>query len=407
LSLRPPLVVVLVCLARSAAAQPALFGSAELATGGGYDDNMFLQVSPDVVASQARLSGWFAHLEPRLGAGLAAAGWRFDLSYSVDYRGSQAAGHLALQQGELGVAVPHFGPLRLTLVGTLSRFDASGLSSDRFRSAGGGLDLRLEISDSVRISTGYRFELRNFPERSSETDLVQLGQLRLGYRPISPVDLGLASTVLGVSPGAAATTRDAALRIIRAGPDVQLVWHRLTLALAGWGGTIEVAYVGRDLQVGGAATALFRVAKNVDISAAFDLAAAPWSSDVRANDYTRRYGGLGLVFHATGRTKLSTGDVEDLRPMVLTGRVRLRVRAPQAVSVEVVGSWDDWATPGQTLSLTERPGMWEAWLEVPPGTHRYRFLVDGRTTRPPDAPRYLRDDFGGEDAVIDVPGAAP
>jgi hypothetical protein len=407
LSLRPPLVFLLVCLARSAAAEPALFGSAELAAGGGHDDNMFLQVSPDTLTREPPLSGWFGHLGPRLGAGLSAAGLRLDLTYSLDYRGSAAAGHLALQQGELSLALPHFGRLRSTLIATVSRFDASRFSADRFVSAGGGLDLRFEITESVRISAAYRFERRSFPGRSDESDNVHLGELRFGYRPTSSVDLGIGTSILDVAPTAGAATEGGALQMVRVGPDTQLVWHWLTLALSAWGGSIEVASLGRDVQVGGAAIALFRLAKNLDLSVALDLTAAPWASDARAEDYTRRYMGLGLLVHETGRVPLGAGEKDDLRPKVEPGRVRLRVHAPAAMAVEVVGSWDDWAAPGRTLSLTKRPGLWEAWVDVPPGTHRYRFMIDGRATRPPDAPRYQRDDFGGEDAVIDVPGAAP
>ncbi len=68
----------------------------------------------------------------------------------------------------------------------------------------------------------------------------------------------------------------------------------------------------------------------------------------------------------------------------------------------VVGSWDEWARP---TSLERVPGSarWQAWLALPPGAHSYRFVVDGRAVRPQGAPRYQRDDFGGEDGVIDVP----
>jgi hypothetical protein len=108
------------------------------------------------------------------------------------------------------------------------------------------------------------------------------------------------------------------------------------------------------------------------------------------------------VGHAAGR-KTWRGE-EDLRPLVTAGHVRFRMRA-QAVAVEVIGSWDDWQTPGRPL---ERAGgeLWEGTIELPPGAHRYRFLVDGRSVKPPDAPRYAADDFGGEDAIVDVPEAA-
>ena len=129
---------------------------------------------------------------------------------------------------------------------------------------------------------------------------------------------------------------------------------------------------------------------------------------MRAPDYQRRYVGLGVVAHATHRTTLGGASKrEDLRPFVEAGRARFRIESGQASTVSVIGSWDDWTSPGRALSRTRDPGVWEAWVAVPPGVHHYRFLVDGRAVRPPDAPRYEKDDFGGEDGVIVVTGTPP
>jgi hypothetical protein len=177
--------------------------------------------------------------------------------------------------------------------------------------------------------------------------------------------------------------------------------------VSAWGGSIAVSGLGRDWQVGGGLGALLRLGENVDLSATAELTSAPWASDLRAQDYTRRYFGLGLVAHTTGRHTLTGATPEGLRPVVEKGRARFRLRAGQASLVTVIGSWNDWAAPGLTLTHTREPGLWEAWIDVPPGTHRYRFVVDGQPVRPPDALRYARDDFGGEDAVIEVPKEGP
>jgi hypothetical protein len=390
-----------------AGAEPALFGSAEVGVSGGHDDNMFLQVSPDAATRQPRISGWFGHATPRLALGLSVAGWRFDLSYDADYRGSQVAGHLVLQQVDLSIAFPRLGSFRPTLVGSAGRFDASRFSSDRFLFAGGGLDLRLELTGSFRASAGYRVELRSFPERLGERDLVHLAEVRLSYRPSPGFEVGMGSAYLSVAPAHAAVMDDGTVQAVRAGPDTEVVWGRLTMGVSVWGGTIAISGLGRDWQVGGGLGALLRLGENIDLSASADLTAAPWAADLRAQDYTRRYFGLGLVAHATGRRTLARPTPEGLRPVVQKGRARFRLRAGQASQVAVIGSWDDWAAPGQTLTHTHEPGLWEAWIDVPPGTHRYRFVVDGHPVRPPDAPRYARDDFGGEDALIEVPKEGP
>lgn len=407
---RAPFFTLLIALAVPdvARADPAIFGTAEVSASGGYDSNMFLQVSPNAATREPNVAGWFVHGSPRLGAGLSVGGWRLDLVYDVDYRGSDAAGHLILQQLDLSVAAARIGRLRPTVLFSLGRFDASRFPSDQFNFLGGGLELRLEVSDSFRITGAYRAELRAFPQRAGEQDLVHLAELRLAYRPSPTVEVGLGSAYLAVAPAHAAVMSDGNVQVVRVGPDTELVWHRLSLGLSGWGGLIDIAPVGRDWQIGGGLAALFRVSSNLDLVTSVDVTAAPWASDVRAQDYTRRYVGMGLVAHATGRRSLSNGPPpEALRPVVENGRARFRLRSPLASAVTVIGSWDDWAAPGQTLTHTGDAGLWEVWVEVPPGVHRYRFLVDGKPVRPPDAPRYVKDDFGEEDAVLEVPQGTP
>jgi 1,4-alpha-glucan branching enzyme len=131
------------------------------------------------------------------------------------------------------------------------------------------------------------------------------------------------------------------------------------------------------------------------------------AGDPAGDGLYRRFAVLaGVVLHATTRPALvrppPVQDDEDVRPMVKDGRVRFRVRAPGATSVQVLGSWDDWAAPGQALSSTRAPGVWELWLALPPGAHRYHFMVDGVLTRPSNAARYMPDGFGGEDGVVEV-----
>src|SRR5205085_102650 len=92
-------------------------------------------------------------------------------------------------------------------------------------------------------------------------------------------------------------------------------------------------------------------------------------------------------------------------PWVEGTRVRFRVRAAGARSVAVIGSWNDWRTDDlqqQLRPAADAPGLWEAWVNVGKGEHRYHFLVDGKPARPVDAPRYRLDGFGGEDGVVEV-----
>jgi hypothetical protein len=406
---RAPLILATVLvLPGAAAAEPALFGTAEVGASGGYDSNMFLQVSPDVAMRQPQVAGAYGRVSPRMGVGLSAAGWRFDLTYDLDYRASDAAGSLILQQVDLSIAMPKLGRVRPTLLGSVGRFSASRFPTDEFAFAGGGLELRLEMSANFRVTGSYRLELRSFPERVGEKDLVHLGELRFAYRPSPTMEIGAGTAYLAVAPAHAAVMDDGTMQVVRFGPDTDLVWGRLSLGISAWAGSISFTGVGRDWQIGGGLGALLRVSRYVDLSGTVELTAAPWADSLRAQDYSRRYYGIGLVAHGTGRYPFGAERPQErLRPVVENGRVRFRLRSGQASAVTVIGSWDDWATPGQTLTHTQEGGLWEGWVEIPPGTHRYRFQVDGRAVRPPDAPRYVKDDFGEEDAVLDVPQATP
>lgn len=82
------------------------------------------------------------------------------------------------------------------------------------------------------------------------------------------------------------------------------------------------------------------------------------------------------------------------------GRVRFRFAIEDAASVAVVGSFNGWDPEAGRLRAVN--GAFEGTFAVPPGRHQYAILVDGEPRRPPGAPRYVADDFGGENAVLVV-----
>lgn len=70
-------------------------------------------------------------------------------------------------------------------------------------------------------------------------------------------------------------------------------------------------------------------------------------------------------------------------------------RAPEAVSVQLVGDFTHWQE--QPISLRkENGGMWRASVPLPPGTHHYRFLVDGEWRDDPECTLRVPNPFGGE-----------
>jgi hypothetical protein len=178
----------------------------------------------------------------------------------------------------------------------------------------------------------------------------------------------------------------------------------VTTSASAWAGTQSTDGVETDRQFGGALAASQRAGDAFDVIVRYDLLVNRATSG--ASDYARHVLTLALVGHlASSPARVAAMPVDgEQAPLIEGTRVRFRLRAPGAATVVVIGSWNDWGTdpPAQQLRSTRDPDLWEGWVDVGAGDHRYHFLVDGRPVRPVDAPRYLPDGFGGEDGVLAV-----
>jgi 1,4-alpha-glucan branching enzyme len=75
--------------------------------------------------------------------------------------------------------------------------------------------------------------------------------------------------------------------------------------------------------------------------------------------------------------------------------------APEAMSVQLVGDFTQWQE--RPISLRKTPdGVWQTSLELNPGTHHYRFLVDGQWRDDPACVLRTPNPFGGEDMIRQV-----
>jgi hypothetical protein len=78
---------------------------------------------------------------------------------------------------------------------------------------------------------------------------------------------------------------------------------------------------------------------------------------------------------------------------------------PEARSVEVVGSFNDWSRGALSLRDEDHDGVWHGAAVLPAGQHEYMFVVDGeRWIADPLAGRYVDDGFGAgrENALLIV-----
>mgnify|MGYP000968869813 CR=1 FL=1 len=75
--------------------------------------------------------------------------------------------------------------------------------------------------------------------------------------------------------------------------------------------------------------------------------------------------------------------------------------APAALSVQLVGDFTQWQEKPIQLKKGKN-GVWRAAVKLPPGTHHYRFMVDGQWRDDPECAVRSPNPFGGENMVRHV-----
>jgi 1,4-alpha-glucan branching enzyme len=76
-------------------------------------------------------------------------------------------------------------------------------------------------------------------------------------------------------------------------------------------------------------------------------------------------------------------------------------RAPGAVSVQLAGDFTRWQE--RPINLQKgMDGVWRIVVELEPGTHHYRFLVDGQWSDDPECTLRAPNSFGSENMMRHV-----
>jgi 1,4-alpha-glucan branching enzyme len=75
--------------------------------------------------------------------------------------------------------------------------------------------------------------------------------------------------------------------------------------------------------------------------------------------------------------------------------------APTARSVQLVGDFTLWQEHPINLRR-DKNGIWHTTVELKPGTHRYRFLVDGEWQDDPNCKKHAPNPYGSQDAICEV-----
>ena len=85
----------------------------------------------------------------------------------------------------------------------------------------------------------------------------------------------------------------------------------------------------------------------------------------------------------------------------IPGAQTFSLRAPEATSVQLVGDFTQWQESPVNLQKGA-DGVWRTAVNLPPGAHHYRFLVDGEWRDDPECALRAPNPFGGENMTRQV-----
>jgi 1,4-alpha-glucan branching enzyme len=76
--------------------------------------------------------------------------------------------------------------------------------------------------------------------------------------------------------------------------------------------------------------------------------------------------------------------------------------APTAHSVMLVGDFTDWQR--RPIAMYKRNGgAWTITVDLVPGEHHYRFMVDGEWRDDPECTTRVPNPYGSQDMVTNIP----
>ena len=83
------------------------------------------------------------------------------------------------------------------------------------------------------------------------------------------------------------------------------------------------------------------------------------------------------------------------------GATAFVLKAPQAKSVYVTGSFNDWSLD-ENCRMSNNDGVWTLKVNLKPGTYKYQFIVDGKWQEDPANTSVERNSFGDVNSLIEV-----
>ena len=113
------------------------------------------------------------------------------------------------------------------------------------------------------------------------------------------------------------------------------------------------------------------------------------------------------VRNASGQTKGYRVEAEARERLIpehasaSSAQTEFSLFRPAAKSVFLAGTFNDWDAKGIALHR-DAEGTWRTRLQLAPGRHEYRFLVDASWEDDPMALRYVNNPYGTQNSVVEV-----
>lgn len=226
--------------------------------------------------------------------------------------------------------------------------------------------------------TVWQFAAGGWRQLAPVTVALSAGTSRIGDTTYTDFEgtaaLSRGAIQLDLSSGVRAWSRGGGRGIY--GEAVGTAWLSRHFALVVSGGRYPSDPV-RGSIAGRYASVALRIAQRQ--AALFGTGAATPLLDARSGPLRRRRGAPAAV------------PAFEARPLA-NGSVILRLRAPGASTVEIMGDFTDW----QPVALGRRDSdRWEIRLTIPAGPHRINVRLDGGAWHAPAGTTPVDDDFGG------------
>ena len=78
-----------------------------------------------------------------------------------------------------------------------------------------------------------------------------------------------------------------------------------------------------------------------------------------------------------------------------------RFKAPAATTVSLAGDFTDWQKRAIPMQKG-KDGIWLVTVELMPGKHNYRFIVDGEWRDDPDCSLRVPNPYGSQNMVVKI-----